>query len=78
MGTVNANLPLRAAFLERVAAQLPGLKQARGKHRAGCGELEVFFGELDFIGAEQAGVVSLRDKAACPGAVGRRTRHAGL
>ena len=33
VGTVNANLPLRAAFLERVGAQLPGLRVVTGPYR---------------------------------------------
>lgn len=32
VGTVNANLPLRAAFLERVGAQLPGLQVVAGQY----------------------------------------------
>ena len=33
VGSVNANLPLRAAFLERVGAQLPGLRVVTGPYR---------------------------------------------
>lgn len=33
VGTVNANLPQRAAFLERVGAQLPGLRVVTGAYR---------------------------------------------
>ena len=33
VGTVNANLPLRAAFLDRVGAQLPGLQVVTGPYR---------------------------------------------